>query len=83
MTDTKRSKAPPAFKPSALPEWAQDVLSALPPLSGRPDAAKTLGVSTKTLDRRIRSGDLEHVKHGGRVLIPRMAIVAMLVAGAV
>lgn len=65
----------------SLPEWARDILTALAPLSDRPTAARTLGVSVKTLDRRIKDGALASVKHGNRVLVPRRAIVDLLLGG--
>lgn len=40
----------------------------------RPEAAKLLGISVPTLDRRLRYGELPSVKIGGRRLIPRDAI---------
>jgi excisionase family DNA binding protein len=37
----------------------------------RPTAAKYAGVSTATLDRMIRSGELPAIREGNRVLVDR------------
>lgn len=63
---------------TSLASWAKDVLETLPPLLSRTVAAKTLGVSTRTIDRRIRAGVLEAVRTGRRVLIPRVCLVEHL-----
>jgi excisionase family DNA binding protein len=64
-----------------LPAWTEDLLAALPPLLTRDLSAKTLGVSKKTIDRRIRVGLLTMVRCGRRVLVPRVALVNYLTRG--
>jgi excisionase family DNA binding protein len=73
--DSKTQKTP-------LPEWLAEIERGLPLLAARQVAAETLGVTTKTIDRRIRAGQLVAVTHGARVLIPRKAIIDLLMAGA-
>jgi excisionase family DNA binding protein len=65
----------------ALPSWASDVLQSLEPLLTRRRAAEVLRCSEKSIDRRIRCGELEATRSGGRVLLPRAAVVAHLVEG--
>jgi excisionase family DNA binding protein len=40
----------------------------------RKDAARALGLSTRTLDRAISRGDLVAKKYGSRTLVPRAEI---------
>jgi excisionase family DNA binding protein len=44
----------------------------------RPEAAQLLGISVPTLDRRLRDGDIPSIKLGGRRLVPRTAIDAIV-----
>jgi len=61
-----------------LPTWANDLLMTLPPLLDRGEAAKALHVGLRSLDRRLAEGSLAFTRSGGRVLIPRIAIVEHL-----
>lgn len=65
-----------------LPPWAADILQALPPILTRAEAAKALRMCERTLDRRIAEGRLVAIKDDGRVTIPRLAVVHLLVANA-
>jgi excisionase family DNA binding protein len=67
-------------KETPLPEWAGDLLSSLPPMMERVEAASLSRLSMKTLDRAIASKALEVVRMGDRVLVPRAGLVAWLAA---
>lgn len=47
-------------------------------LHGRSEAAVLLGLSTRTIDNAIRSGDLEARKVGRRVLISRDELIRFM-----
>ena len=68
--DNKRNKEPP--------KWAADLAASLRPLLTRDETAITLRCSRKTVDRRIREGLLKALRNGGRVVIPRAAVLAIL-----
>jgi excisionase family DNA binding protein len=76
--DTHSDESPQRY---GLPRWAQDVLEGLPPLLSRDLAARTAGISKKSIDRRVREGLLQAVRCGGRVLIPRLALMEFLAGG--
>jgi excisionase family DNA binding protein len=68
----------PDMKQQDLPSWANDLLTTLPPLLERGEAALALHIGLRTLDRRLAEGSLAFTRSGGRVLIPRVAIVEHL-----
>lgn len=60
------------------PLWADDLARSLPPLNSIPETATVLRCSPKTVRRRIALGQLNALRHGARVVIPREAILRML-----
>jgi hypothetical protein len=62
-----------------LPPWAEDILVTLPPVLSRERAGEALGVSTKTIDRRIAEGAIPVIPEGTRILIARLEFVRYLV----
>jgi hypothetical protein len=65
-------------KQKTLTGWRADVFDSLAPLNRLPVAAKAAGCSVNTMRRRVARGDVEHVRNGNAILIPRLAIIAML-----
>ena len=63
------------------PIW-NDVLNSLPPTLSPKDASARIGLSQRTIARRLKDGSLAHAKVGARVVIPRQALVEMLARGA-
>lgn len=59
-------------------DWSDDLLHSLPLLLTRAQAAHVLGVSTKSIDRRIREKAFTAVRFGRRTLIPRGSLVRFL-----
>jgi excisionase family DNA binding protein len=47
-------------------------------LVGRSEAARLLGCSTKTIDRMCRRGELQKVHIGGRAMIERASLRALI-----
>ena len=42
------------------------------------DLSRMLGVSMSTLYREVRSGNIEHIKVGSRILVPHEAVKSLL-----
>ncbi len=61
-----------------FPEWIEDIGSTLPALLTRERAAEALTCSTRTLDRRIRLKQLFAIRDGGKVVVPRHAVLEYL-----
>jgi len=64
------------------PAWVDDVIRTLPLFLTPVGAATALGCSRRTVDRRIRARELEAVRNGRMVLIPRAAVAEFLSRGA-
>jgi excisionase family DNA binding protein len=62
----------------ASPAWVEDMIRTLPLFLTPVGAAAALGCSRRTVDRRIRTLELEAVRNGRKVLIPRTAIAKFL-----
>lgn len=65
-------------KQEALTGWRADLYSSLAPLNLLPEAAAAARCSVRTMRRRVALGQVESVRHGRAILIPRGAIVKML-----
>ena len=60
------STSPPSRKPGAMPDRAD---SSLPRLLSLEDTAEVLGCSQKTLQRRIKAGELPVIRDGRLVRV--------------
>ncbi len=60
------------------PAWVEDIIRTLPLFLTPVSAAAALGCSRRTVDRRLRTLELEAVRNGRKVLIPRTAIAKFL-----
>jgi hypothetical protein len=71
------------FDINKAPDWAIDIYLNLPATLSKRAAAKVLGISQRTLQRRLDARDIVFCKLGSHdnspVVIPKLAVISYLV----
>lgn len=65
---------------NTLPTWARDVLLSMTPMVSRAQAATTLNITERQVDRLIAARVLTGIKQGTRTTVPRWSVVSYLLA---